>query len=73
MAEEAAKPATGGAIRMVAISTMVENIRYKGQIIARSNKTESAMMTTGIMGFLTGFLLALVFVVIPAIVVKMVR
>jgi len=58
---------------MVAISTMVENIRYKGQIIARSNKTESAMMTSGLMGFLTGFLLALVFVVIPAIVVKMVR
>ena len=58
---------------MVAIDTMVENIRYKAQIIARSNKTESAMMTTGIMGFLTGFLLALVFVVIPAIVVKMVR
>jgi len=58
---------------MVAINTMVESIRYKGQIIARSNKTESAMMTTGLMGFLTGFLLALVFVVIPAIVVKMVR
>ena len=58
---------------MVAINTMVESIRYKGQIIARSNKTESAMMTSGFVGFLIGFVLSLVFVVIPAIVVKMVR
>ena len=65
MAEEA-KPATGGAIRMVAIDNMVESIRYKAQIIARSNKTESAMMTTGLMGFLTGFVIALVLVVLPA-------
>ena len=71
MAEEA-KPASGGAIRMVAIDTMVESIRYKAQIIARSNKTESAMMTSGLAGFLIGFLLALVFVVIPAALIKLV-
>jgi tetrahydromethanopterin S-methyltransferase subunit F len=65
MAEEA-KPATGGAIRMVAIDNMVESIRYKAQLIARSNKTDSAMMTTGLMGFLTGFVIALVLVVLPA-------
>lgn len=65
MAEEA-KPAAGGAIRMVAIDNMVESIRYKAQIIARSNKTESAMMTSGLVGFLAGFAVALVFVVIPA-------
>jgi len=70
MAEEA-KPAAGGAIRMVAIDTMVESIRYKGQIIARSNKTESAMMTSGLVGFLAGFAVALVFVVIPAALTKM--
>jgi len=58
---------------MVAIDTMVENIRYKAQIIARSNKTESAMMTSGLTGFLVGFVLSLVFVVIPAVVTKMVR
>ena len=69
MAEEA-KPATGGAIRMVAIDNMVESIRYKAQIIARSNKTDSAMMTTGLMGFLTGFVIALVLVVIPAMLTK---
>jgi tetrahydromethanopterin S-methyltransferase subunit F len=72
MAEEA-KPATGGAIRMVAIDTMVESIRYKAQIIARSNKTESAMMTSGLMGFLAGFVIALVLVVIPAALSKLVR
>ena len=72
MAEEA-KPASGGAIRMVAIDTMVENIRYKAQIIARSNKTESAMTTSGLKGFLAGFVLALVFVVLPVALMKMVR
>ena len=72
MAEEA-KPATGGAIRMVALDNMVESIRYKAQIIARSNKTDSAMMTTGIMGFLTGFVIALVLVVLPAALTKLVR
>ena len=56
---------------MVAIDTMVENIRYKAQIIARSNKTESAMMTSGVMGFLIGFSIALVLVVIPAALTKL--
>jgi len=58
---------------MVAIDTMVESIRYKAQIIARSNKTESAMMTSGLMGFLAGFVIALVLVVIPAALSKLVR
>ena len=58
---------------MVAIDNTVESIRYKAQIIARSNKTESAMMTSGLTGFLVGFVLSLVFVVIPAVVTKMVR
>ena len=66
MAEEAKPAGGGGAIRMVAIDTMVESIRYKAQIIARSNKTESAMMTSGLVGFLAGFVIAMVFVVIPA-------
>ena len=69
MAEEA-KPAAGGAIRMVAIDNMVESIRYKAQIIARSNKTDSAMMTSGLKGFLAGLVIAMVFVVIPAALTK---
>ena len=55
---------------MVAIDNMVENIRYKAQIIARSNKTDSAMMTSGLMGFLAGFVAAMVLVVLPAILSK---
>jgi tetrahydromethanopterin S-methyltransferase subunit F len=70
MAEEAKPAVAGGAVRMVAIDTMVENIRYKAQIIARSNKTESAMMTSGLKGFLAGLVLAMVFVVIPAFLIK---
>jgi len=71
MAEEA-KPASGGAIRMVAIDNMVENIRNKAQLIARSNKTDSAVMTSGLMGFLTGLAIALILVVIPAALSKLV-
>ena len=55
---------------MVAIDTMVENIRYKAQIIARSNKTESALMTSGLKGFLAGLVIAVVFVVLPAFLIK---
>jgi len=58
---------------MVAIDAMVENIRYKAQIIARSNKTDSAMMTSGLKGFLAGFVLSVVFVVIPAFIIKWMR
>ncbi len=48
MAEEEVK--TAGPIRMVAIDKMVEQIRYKGQILARTNKTESGVMDSGIIG-----------------------
>ena len=58
---------------MVAIDNMVENIRNKAQLIARSNKTDSAMMTSGLMGFLTGFVIALVLVVLPAALSKLGR
>jgi tetrahydromethanopterin S-methyltransferase subunit F len=64
MAEEASK--TAGPIRMVAIDRMVEQIRYKGQILARTNKTESGVMASGMMGFAIGMLVALVLIVVPA-------
>ncbi len=51
---------------MVAIDNMVENIRYKAQILARTNKTESGVMATGIIGFSIGILVALVLIVVPA-------
>jgi tetrahydromethanopterin S-methyltransferase subunit F len=54
MAEEAKST---GPIRMVAIENMVENIRYKSQILARTNKIDSAVSATGLVGFAAGLLL----------------
>jgi len=64
MAEEEKKAA--GPIRMVAIDSMVESIRYKAQILARTNKTDSGVMATGIIGFAFGILVALILIVVPA-------
>jgi tetrahydromethanopterin S-methyltransferase subunit F len=66
MAEET--KAAGGAIRMAAIDAMVENIRYKSQILARTNKLDSALMGTGLIGFAVGLVFAIVFIVVPALV-----
>jgi len=52
---------------MVAIENMVENIRYKSQILARTNKIESAVTATGLVGFVAGLLLALILIVLPAL------
>jgi tetrahydromethanopterin S-methyltransferase subunit F len=65
MAEEGAKIA--GPIRMVAIDRMVENMRYKAQIIARSNKFDSAMSEMGVVGFAVGLFVALILIVVPAL------
>jgi tetrahydromethanopterin S-methyltransferase subunit F len=66
MAEEDAKVAAGP-IRMVAIDRMVENMRYKAQLIARSNKYDSAISESGIIGFAIGLFVALVLIVVPAL------
>ena len=51
---------------MVAIDRMVENMRYKSQLIARSNKFDSAMSEMGIVGFAIGLVVSLVLIVVPA-------
>ena len=56
-----------GPIRMVAIDRMVENMRYKAQLIARSNKFDSALSEMGVVGFAVGLLIALVLIVVPAL------
>ena len=66
MAEDAKST---GPVRMVAIDNMVENIRYKSQILARTNKIESAVTATGLIGFVAGLLLALIMIVLPALLV----
>jgi tetrahydromethanopterin S-methyltransferase subunit F len=66
MAEEAKST---GPVRMVAIENMVENIRYKSQILARTNKIDSAVSATGVIGFVAGLLTALILIVVPVLLV----
>ncbi len=66
MAEET-KPA--GPIRMVPIENIIENIRYKAQILARTNKLDSAVTATGVIGFMAGLLCAVILIVVPALLV----
>ncbi|HZD42472.1 MAG TPA: tetrahydromethanopterin S-methyltransferase subunit F [Methanomicrobiales archaeon] len=64
MADESSAPA---AIRMAAMDEMVENIRYKGQIMARTNKLESGISDSGLAGFAIGLFVALALVVVPVV------
>ena len=64
MAEEAKST---GPVRMVAIENMVENVRYKSQILARTNKIDSAVSASGIVGFTAGLLLAMILIIVPAL------
>ena len=67
MAEDAKST---GPVRMVAIDNMVENIRYKSQILARTNKIESAVTASGLVGFMAGLLIALILIVLPALLMR---
>ncbi len=58
----------GSIIRMAAIDKMVDNIRYKGQILARTYKMDSAISGSGIVGFGAGLVLALVLILIPVLI-----
>lgn len=60
MADEEKK---SGPVRMAAIEAMVSDIKYKGQILARTNKLESGIMNTGVIGFAIGLAFALLLVV----------
>jgi len=66
MAEEAKNT---GPVRMVAIENMVENIRYKSQILARTNKIDSAVSASGVVGFMAGILCALILILLPVLLV----
>ncbi len=63
MAEEEQK--SGGPIRMAAINQMMAEIRYKAQILARTNKLESGIMDSGIIGFAIGLVISMILVVLP--------
>ncbi|MDN7013915.1 tetrahydromethanopterin S-methyltransferase subunit F [Methanoculleus sp. FWC-SCC3] len=64
MAEEVTQ---AGPIRMTAINNMMDSIRYKAQILARTSKLESGIMGMGITGFAIGLVVAVLLIVIPAL------
>jgi len=55
---------------MVAIDNMIENIRYKSQILARTNKMDSSVTATGVIGFVLGLFCAMILIVVPALLVR---
>jgi tetrahydromethanopterin S-methyltransferase subunit F len=67
MSEEAKST---GPVRMVPIENMVENIRYKSQILARTNKIDSAVSASGLVGFVAGLLTALILILLPALLMR---
>ncbi|WNY29283.1 hypothetical protein MmiEs2_15090 [Methanimicrococcus stummii] len=50
--------------RMARLDDLVESISYRSQLISRSQKLDSGIITTRRIGFLAGFLTAVVFVLI---------
>ena len=54
---------------MVPIDNMVENVRYKSQILARTNKIDSAVSANGVIAFVAGLLIAVILIVVPALLI----
>lgn len=52
---------------MAMIESMVEDIRYRGQLISRNQKLESGVGATGIIGFSLGFLVITLMIVGPLV------
>jgi tetrahydromethanopterin S-methyltransferase subunit F len=50
---------------MATIESLVEDIRYRGQLIARNQKLESGVGATGVIGFSLGFVLVMLLVFVP--------
>jgi len=69
MAEEGIQ--TAGPIRMTAINRMMNSIRYKAQILARTTKLESGIMGSGILGFAVGLAIAVLLILAPVIILGM--
>ncbi|MHC1570395.1 MAG: tetrahydromethanopterin S-methyltransferase subunit F [Methermicoccaceae archaeon] len=50
---------------MGSMSEIVDDIRYRAQLIARAQKLESGVSATEACGFVIGFLLAILMVLLP--------
>ncbi|SAI88892.1 hypothetical protein MBBA_2045 [Methanoculleus bourgensis] len=57
---------------MTAINRMMDSIRYKAQILARTTKLESGIMGSGILGFAIGIIVAMLLIVIPVLILGMI-
>ncbi len=53
---------------MAQIEPLIEDIRYRGQLIARNQKLESGVGATGVVGFILGFVLVMLLVLVPVFV-----
>jgi len=58
----------GSIIRMAAINKIVDDIKYKGQLLARTYKVESAFNGAGIVGIAVGVALSLIFILVPILI-----
>ncbi len=52
---------------MAAIESMIEDLRYRGQLIARNQKLESGVGSTGVIGFIIGFFIVMIMVLVPVL------
>lgn len=52
---------------MAQIEPLVEDIRYRGQLIARNQKLESGVGATGVIGFALGFIIVMLMVLVPVL------
>lgn len=52
---------------MAAIESLVEDIRYRGQLISRNQKLESGVGATGVIGFVLGFFIVMLMVLVPVL------
>jgi len=52
---------------MAVIESLVEDLRYRGQLIARNQKLESAVGATAVIGFTLGFLIIMLMILGPKI------
>lgn len=52
---------------MAIIETLVEDIRYRGQLIARNQKLESGVGATGTIGVVIGFVIVMLTVLVPVL------
>ncbi len=61
----------GGGVPMVVspsmgqIEPLVDDIRYRGQLIARNQKLESGVDATGFIGFIIGLVIVMAMILIP--------